>query len=63
MSMACRLEHVFVNVCCDGLCFVCALVRRGAIAGTLDPVRNLNGLTRLDLSQNSIGGTFVRTAE
>ncbi len=60
--MASRLEHVFVSVGCDGLCFVCVLVRRGAITGTLDPVRNLTGLTRLVLNQNNIGGTFVRTA-
>ncbi len=53
---------MFVSVCCDGLCFVCVLVRRWAIAGTLDPVRNLTGLTLLYLSQNSIGGMFVRKA-
>jgi hypothetical protein len=51
-----------VSVGCDGLCFVCAFVRRWAITGTLDPVRNLTRLTRLDLYQNSIGGMFVRTA-
>jgi hypothetical protein len=43
------------------MCFVCALVRRLAITGTLDPVRNSTVLTLLSLSQNSIGGTFVRT--
>ena len=47
---------------CDGLCCVCVLVRRGAITGTLDPVRNLTGLTELDVSTNSIGGMSVRTA-
>jgi hypothetical protein len=52
----------YVSVCCDGLCFVCVLVRRWAITGTLDPVRNLTGLTVLSLYQNRIGGTFVRTA-
>ncbi len=58
----CLLRARFVCVCRDGLCFVCVLVRRGAITGTLDPVRNLTGLTVLVLNQNSIGGTFVRTA-
>ncbi len=52
---------MFVSVCCDGLCFVCVLVRRWAITGTLDPLRNLTGLNQLDLYQNSIGGMFVRT--
>jgi hypothetical protein len=52
-----------VSVGCYGLCFVCVLVRRWAITGTLDPVRNLTGLTRLYLYQNRIGGTFVRTAD
>jgi hypothetical protein len=42
-------------------CVVFVLVRRWAITGTLDPVRNLTGLTRLYLSQNSIGGMFGRT--
>ncbi len=50
-----------MSVCCDGLCFDCVLVRCWAITGTLDPVRNLAGLTVLYLSQNSIGGMFVRT--
>ncbi len=50
---------MFVSVCCDGLCFVCALVRRWAITGTLDAVRNLTGLTVLSLFQNIIGGMFV----
>jgi hypothetical protein len=45
------------------LCFVCAFVRRWAITGTLDPVRNLTGLTVLYLNQNSIGGMFVRTVD
>ncbi len=31
-----------------------------AITGTLDPLRNLTGLTWLTLSLNSIGGMFVR---
>ena len=53
---------MFVSVGCDGLCFVCAFVWRWAITGTLDPVRNLTGLTELYLSQNSIGGMFVRKA-
>jgi hypothetical protein len=52
---------VFVSVCCDGLCCDCVWVRRCAITGTLDPVRNLTGLTSLSLFQNSIGGMFVRT--
>ena len=47
---------------CDGLCCVCVLVRRGAMTGTLDPVRNLTGLTVLSLYLNSIGGMSVRTA-
>ncbi len=51
-----------MRVCCDGLCLVCVLVRCWAIPGMLDPVRSLTGLTLLDLSQNSIGGMFVRTA-
>ncbi len=38
------------------------LVRRGAITGTLDPVRNLTGLTTLYLDINSIGGMSVRAA-
>ena len=50
-----------MSVGCDGLCFVCVLVRRWAITGTLDPVRNLTGLTVLSLYLNSIGGMFVRT--
>ncbi len=44
------------------MCFVCVLVRRWAIAGTLDPLRYLTGLTVLNLRTNSIGGMFVRTA-
>ena len=51
-----------MSVCCDGLCCVCAFVRHWAITGTLDPVRNLTGLTRLYLGLNSIGGMFVRAA-
>ena len=47
---------------CDGLCCVCVLVRRGAITGTLDPLRSLTGLTVLSLYSNSIGGMSVRTA-
>ncbi len=39
------------------LCVCVAL----AITGTLDPVRNLTGLTVLHLRSNSIGGMFVRT--
>ena len=42
-------------------CVVCVLVWRWAITGTLDPVRNLTGLNKLDLDQNSIGGMIVRT--
>ncbi len=42
---------------------VVVLVRCWAITGTLDPVRNLTGLTVLYLFQNSIGGMFVRTAD
>ncbi len=33
-----------------------------AITGTLDPLRNLTGLTYLDLTSNRIGGMSVRTA-
>jgi hypothetical protein len=42
-------------------CVLHVLVRRWAITGTLDPVRDLTWLTTLYLSQNSIGGMFVRT--
>jgi hypothetical protein len=41
---------------------VIALVRRWAITGSLDPVRNLTGLNTLYLSRNSIGGMFVLSA-
>ncbi len=51
----------YVSAGCDGLCFVCVLVRRWEITGTLDPVRNLTRLTLLALYQNSIGGMFDRT--
>ncbi len=34
----------------------------GAIAGTLDPLRNLTGLTELLLSTNSIGGMLIFVA-
>ncbi len=59
-QFCCR--HVFVSICFDVLCFDCVLVRRLEMTGTLDPVRNLTGLATLVLSQNSIGGMFVRTA-
>jgi hypothetical protein len=37
-------------------------LRRWTITGTLDPVRNLTGLTFLNLLSNRIGGMSVRTA-
>ncbi len=41
---------------------VCVGSAFGAITGTLDPVRNLTGLTEMYFSKNSIGGMFVRAA-
>ncbi len=60
----CSVESAdFVSVCRYGLCCVCAGGRLWAITGTLDPVRNLTGLTSLGLFSNSIGGTFVLKAD
>ncbi len=44
------------------VCCVCVLARRWALTGTLDPVRNLTGLTRLSVYSNRIGGMFLRTS-
>jgi hypothetical protein len=62
MSIASRSQWAFKSVLCDELCCVCVLVRCWRITGTLDPVRNLTGLTELYLSLNSIGGMSVQTA-
>ncbi len=53
---------MLLSVGCDEFCFVWVLMRRWAMAGTLDPVRNLTGLTVLSLYSNSIGGMSVRTS-
>jgi hypothetical protein len=43
------------------VCVCCVLVRRYKITGTLDPVRNLTGLTYLDVSTNALIGEFIQT--